>query len=49
MFRGEILGITYYSWGSYKNAWNEAVLAGKLFDAKGRKITKLYQMRKKGN
>lgn len=30
MFRGEILGIMYYSWSAYKKAWNEAVLAGKL-------------------
>lgn len=42
MFRGEILGITYYSWGAYKEAWNKAVIEGKLFDKNGRKITKLY-------
>lgn len=43
MFRGEILGVMYYSWGAYKRAWNKAVLDGKLFDTKGRKITKIYQ------
>ena len=45
MFRGMVLvlGIMYYTWGSYKKAWNEAELAGKLFDDKGRKITKIYQ------
>lgn len=42
MFRGEILGVMYYSWNGYKKAWNEAVLAGKLFDKNGRKIIKLY-------
>jgi hypothetical protein len=43
MFKGVILGVTYHTWSSYKRAWNEAVLAGKLFDKKGRKITKIYQ------
>lgn len=43
MFRGEILGVTYYSWGTYKKAWNDAVRQGKLFDKNGRKITKLYK------
>lgn len=43
MFRGEVLGIMYYTWGAYKKAWNDAVRAGKLFDDKGRKITKLYK------
>ena len=43
MFRGSVLGIMYYSWGSYKKAWNEAVLAGKIFDDKGRKVTKIYK------
>lgn len=43
MFKGELLGITYCTWSGFKKAWNEAVLAGKLFDAKGRKITKIYQ------
>lgn len=42
MFRGEILGVTYYSWSAYKKAWNEAVLAGKLFDKNGKIITKTY-------
>lgn len=43
MFKGVILVITYHTWGAYKKAWNEAVLAGKLFDDKGRKITKIYK------
>ncbi len=43
MFKGTILGITYHTWSAYRKAWNEAVLAGKLFDDKGRKITKIYQ------
>lgn len=43
MFKGWILGIMYHTWEGYKRAWNEAVLAGKLFDDKGRKITKIYQ------
>lgn len=43
MFRGCVLGITYYSWFAYKKAWNQAVLAGKLFDKNGRKITKIYK------
>lgn len=43
MFEGVILGIKYHSWGAFKKAWNEAVLAGKLYDNKGRKITKIYQ------
>lgn len=42
MFRGEVLGVMYYSWNAYKKAWNEAVLAGKLFDKNGKKITKMY-------
>lgn len=29
MFRGEILGVMYYSWNAHKKAWNEAVLDGK--------------------
>lgn len=44
MFRGTILGITYYTWGAYKRAWNEAVEAGRLLDKKGRKITRLYEI-----
>ena len=43
MFKGSVLGVMYYTWSSYKKAWNKAVLEGKLFDAKGRKITKIYQ------
>lgn len=43
MFKGVILGVTYHTWKSYKKAWNEAVLEGKLFDTKGRRITKLYE------
>lgn len=43
MFKGWILGIEYNSWESYKNAWNEAVLEGKLFDKNGRKVTKIYE------
>lgn len=43
MFKGTILGITYHTWRAYRKAWNEAVLAGKLYDDKGRKITKIYQ------
>lgn len=42
MFRGWINGITYCSWTAYKRAWNEAVKGGRLFDDKGRPITKLY-------
>lgn len=42
MFRGEILGVMYYTYGAYKKAWNKAVLAGKLFCRNGRKVTKLY-------
>lgn len=42
MFRGEILGVMYYTWNAYKRAWNEAVRSGKLVDKKGRKITKIY-------
>lgn len=45
MFRGTILGVTYYTWGAYKRAWNEAVLAGKLFYKNGRKVTKLYEIK----
>lgn len=44
MFRGSILGVTYYTWGAYKRAWNEAVKTGKMFDKKGRKITRLYEI-----
>lgn len=44
MFRGEILGVMYYSWNAYKKAWNEAVLDGKLFRSNGRKATKLYNI-----
>lgn len=43
MFRGEVLGVMYYTWGAYKKAWNEAVRAGKLFDKNGRKVTKTYE------
>ena len=43
MFKGMFLGITYHTWGSYRKAWNEAVIAGKLYDDRGRKITKIYQ------
>lgn len=42
MFRGEVLGTVYYSWLAYKKAWNEAVLAGKLFDRNGKRITHIY-------
>lgn len=42
MLRVWLLGRCYHTWGAYKKAWNEAVLAGKLFDDKGRKITKIY-------
>ena len=41
MFIGTILGVTYYSWEGFKDAWNEAVRNGRLFDKKGNKITKL--------
>lgn len=41
MFKGYVLGIWYYSWSSYKEAYNKAVLDGKMFDKKGRKIIKL--------
>ena len=44
MFRGSISGVTYHTWGSYKRAWNEAVKTGKMFDKKGRKITRLYEI-----
>lgn len=44
MFRGTILGITYYTWGAYKRAWNEAVEEARLLDKKGRKITRLYEI-----
>jgi hypothetical protein len=43
MFRGKVLGVWYYSWNSYKNAYNKAVLDGKMFDDSGRKITKLLK------
>lgn len=43
MFKGKILGVWYYSWHTYRKAYNDAVLAGKLFDEKGRKITKLLK------
>ena len=26
MFRGKVLGVWYYSWNSYKNAYNKAVV-----------------------
>lgn len=39
MFRGEVLGKTYYTWQSYKNAYNEAVEKGLLYDKNGRKVT----------
>lgn len=42
MFRGEILGVIYYTWNAYKKAWNKAVREGKLVDRKGRKVTKMY-------
>lgn len=42
MFRGEILGVMYYTWNAYKKAWNKAVREGKLVDRKGRKVTKMY-------
>lgn len=45
MFQGVILGKTYHTWSGYKKAWNEAVLAGKLFNSKGQKITKLYSIK----
>ena len=38
MFRGEVLGVMYHSWETYKKAWNDAVKQGKLFDKNGRKI-----------
>ena len=44
MFRGSILGITYYTWEYYKRAWNDAVKTGRMFDKRGRKITRLYEM-----
>lgn len=44
MFRGEILGVMYYTRAAYKRAWNEAVLDGKLIDCNGRKATKLYNI-----
>ena len=25
MFRGEVLGVMYHSWETYKKAWNDAV------------------------
>lgn len=40
MFRGEVLGVMYHSWKTYKKAWNDAVKQGKLFDKNGRKIYK---------
>ena len=43
LFKGWILGIEYNSWGSYKKAWNRAVMEGKLFDKKGRRVTKIYE------
>ena len=43
MFRGWVLGVCYYSWHTYKEAYNRAVLDGKMFDKKGRKITKLLK------
>lgn len=42
MFKGEVLGVMYYTWNAYKKAWNEAVREGKLLDRKGRKVTKMY-------
>lgn len=41
MFKGYVLGICYYTWSSYKQAYNEAVLDGRIFDKNGRKVTKL--------
>ncbi len=41
MFKGYVLGRLYHTWNSYKNAYNKAVLDGKLFDKNGRKTTKL--------
>lgn len=41
MFKGYVLGVCYRTWNGYKQAYNEAVLYGKLFDKNGRKITKL--------
>lgn len=40
MFRGEVLGVMYHSWETYKKVWNDAVKQGKLFDKNGRKIYK---------
>lgn len=41
MFKGYALGICYRTWNSYKQAYNEAVLGGKIFDKNGIKVTKL--------
>ena len=41
MFKGWVLGFCYYSWDSYKKAYNNAVLEGKIFDKHGRQVTKL--------
>ena len=41
MFKGWVLGVCYYSWNGYKEAYNKAVLSGRMFDEKGNKITKL--------
>lgn len=41
MFQGNVLGVMYYTWGSYRMAWNKAVKEGKLYDKNGRKITKM--------
>lgn len=42
MFRGSVLGVMYYTWNSYKAAWNDAVKKGLIFDSNGRKVTKIH-------
>ena len=41
MFKGYVLGVCYYTWNSFKQAYNKAVLDGRIFDKNGRKVTKL--------
>jgi phage terminase small subunit len=41
MFKGYVLGIYCHTWNSYKQAYNKAVLDGRIFNKNGRKVTKL--------
>lgn len=43
MFRGEVLGVMYHSWETYKKAWNDAVNRESYLIKMEEKFIKLYK------